>query len=237
MAQIDYMVLKRYPDGHVPAEKFKIQFARMGDPAFNMDVINVINDLTTRFHAPGLRFCISTVAPQGTGRFFGKLLELKKNSTARFQMQFSLHSTDQMTRDRLIPVSKWNFETMARFGGQFHVAGDRKIALNFALAEGIPVDIDILRRFFDPEIFLIKLTPVNPTLSAVENGLVNALPDDWAESDINDLIASLRRYFEVIVSIGENEENQIGSNCGQFVHLYLNRDGSGYSTEAIHDSV
>ncbi|MCG3217917.1 MAG: radical SAM protein, partial [Candidatus Heimdallarchaeota archaeon] len=30
LAEIDYMVRKRFPDGNIPIPKFKIQFARMG---------------------------------------------------------------------------------------------------------------------------------------------------------------------------------------------------------------
>ena len=36
LRQIDHMVYRWYPDGHVPSGKFKIQFARMGEPALNM---------------------------------------------------------------------------------------------------------------------------------------------------------------------------------------------------------
>jgi 23S rRNA (adenine2503-C2)-methyltransferase len=35
LAQIDFLVKERYPDGVIDVEKFKIQFARMGEPAFN----------------------------------------------------------------------------------------------------------------------------------------------------------------------------------------------------------
>jgi 23S rRNA (adenine2503-C2)-methyltransferase len=40
IGQIDYMVRKRYSDGKIPVSKFKIQFARMGDPVFNPAVLN-----------------------------------------------------------------------------------------------------------------------------------------------------------------------------------------------------
>ena len=70
--------------------------------------------------------------------------------------------------------------------------------------------------------FLIKLTPVNPTLRSQEASLVSAVdPYDYTTS--KDLITLFRkRGYEVILSIGALEENQIGSNCGQFIQRALN---------------
>ena len=53
-AQLDYLVKSRYPDSKVPAGKFKIQFARMGEPAFNPAVLAVLQQLPQRYDAPGL---------------------------------------------------------------------------------------------------------------------------------------------------------------------------------------
>ena len=96
LSQIDYMILKRFPNRVVDVNKFKIQFARMGEPAFNMAVISVLKELPSLYEAKGLMPCISTVAPMGCGAFFNELLEVKealyKNS---FQLQFSIHSTDE----------------------------------------------------------------------------------------------------------------------------------------------
>ena len=70
LEQIDYMVTRRYPDRRLPQKKFKIQFARMGEPAFNTAVLDVLEALPMRYDAPGLRPAGSTVAPNGTDAFF-----------------------------------------------------------------------------------------------------------------------------------------------------------------------
>ncbi len=214
--QIDYLVRKRYPDGTVPSKKFKIQFARMGEPAFNPAVIDVLEALPRHYRAPGLIPSLSTVAPHGTDRFFEDLLEVKERLyRGRFQFQFSLHTTDEQVRRTIVPIRTWDFARMARYGEMFHEEGDRKIVLNFALAEGAPINPDILLRHFPPEIFLIKMTPINPTYAATRNNLSSYIrPDKTEYEPVQDLKAA---GFEVIVSIGELEENAIGSNCGQYV--------------------
>ncbi len=223
LRQIDYLVSQRYPDKKIPANKFKVQFARMGDPLLNSNVLDVLTELPNRYDAPGLMPCISTIAPAKTDIFFDRLIEIKTQLFAggKFQMQFSIHSTDRAIRDKFIPIKKWLLPQIARYGERFYKEGDRKIALNFALAENSPIDPQILSEYFNPELFLIKLTPVNPTISARQNGISNLLFSD-SDDHVSRLVTSLKdRDFEVIVSIGEPEENRIGSNCGQLVRSFI----------------
>ncbi len=223
LAQIDYLIRRRYPDGCVPVSKFKIQFARMGEPSLNPAVLEVLKELPELYHAPGLIPCISTIAPAGTEGFFDRLLRIKKERypNGKFQLQFSIHTTDDILRDQLIPARKWDMERIASFGERFYEKGDRKITLNFALVKGMPVDWEVLSRYFSPERFLIKITPVNPTYRAVKGGLSSYI-DPHGEGKSNRVVEDLRSHgYEVIVSIGEVEENRIGSNCGQYVMRYL----------------
>ncbi len=233
-AQLDYLVKTRYPDSKVPANKFKIQFARMGEPAFNPAVLAVLQQLPKRYDAPGLLPSLSTIAPAGVNSFFDQLLEVKQKFYPRgnFQLQFSLHSTDNEYRDKLIPVKKWSFTDIARYGERFHQPGDRKITLNFVITKNAPLAPEVLKNYFDPAIYLIKLTPLNPTYRSQEHGLESAI-DPYNESTGSPITIALEKAgYEVILSIGEPEENLIGSNCGQYIQTHLRQEtalADGYS--------
>lgn len=220
--QIEYMVKKRFPDGKIPVRKFKIQFARMGEPSYNPAVLEVLEELPKRYKAPGLLPCISTIAPSGKEKFFEKLLRIKNTyyTNGKFQLQFSIHSTEDKVRDDLIPVKKWTLGEIADYARSFYRPGDRKITLNFAYTNGLPVDPDMLLKYFSPEKFFIKITPLNPTYQATRNKLkpVTELKG-WGAFQ---LAEKLRRSgYEVLISVGELEENRIGSNCGQYVIRHL----------------
>jgi len=219
--QIDFLVNRYYPDKNIPVKKFKIQFARIGEPAFNDAVIEVLEELPDRYNAPGLMPCVSTIAPSGTDGFFEKLLKIKKKYyNDRFQLQFSIHTTDERLRDWLIPINKWNFNEISEYSKVFYEDGDRRIALNFALAKDMPVDPSVLLKYFKPEYFCIKITPVNPTINAIQNQITSYIT---TENERYGIIERLKDAgYEVILSIGELEENQIGSNCGQYIQHYLN---------------
>ncbi len=219
IAQIDFLIKNRFPDKVVKSDKFKIQFARVGEPAFNENILYVLEKLPSLYKMPSFIPSISTVAPIGTEDFFFKLLEIKnrlyKNS---FQLQFSIHNTDEKLRDEIIPVKKWNFEQINEYGEKFYSKGDKnekKITLNFAIQDQKAIDIDILKKYFDPEIFLIKITPINPTYKAISNNMATSLDIKFLTEN---LIANLNKAgFQTILSIGELEENNIGSNCGQYI--------------------
>jgi len=239
-AQIDYMVRKHYLDGVIPSQQFKIQFARMGEPSFNLDVLDVLEELPQRYNVPGFMPSISSIAPHGTETFFERLLEIKKRkySGGHIQFQFSIHTTDEKVRDQIIPVKKWGFAKMAAYGQRFYQPGDRKITLNFALAKEMPIDPQVLLKHFTPDKFLIKITPLNPTYKATEQNLSSYI-DPHNQGEEYHLVRDLEDAgYHVIVSIGEVEENYIGSNCGQYVRRHLEareqiQGGYTYSLQEI----
>lgn len=223
IGQIKFLVDRDFPGARIPVRKFKIQFARMGEPSLNPAVLEVLDQLPGLLDAPGLIPSISSVAPVSAASFFDQLLDIKnaRYGGGRFQLQFSIHTTDPDLRDKLVPVTKWRFEDMAGYGERFFTAGDRKITLNFALGEESPLCADVLASHFDPHRFLIKLTPVNPTISARRNQIKTALGTNASRHGLEVIEELKKKGYQVIVSIGELEENKIGSNCGQYVRHYL----------------
>jgi 23S rRNA (adenine2503-C2)-methyltransferase len=91
------------------------------------------------------------------------------------------------------------------------------VVLNFAPVEGYPIEPLAISREFDPRSFIIKFTPLNPTQRSKERDLKPMIggvePSDWEK-----VVGGFRELgFETILSIGDLEENRIGSNCGQYV--------------------
>ncbi len=218
--QIDYAVRQRFPGGYIDTDKFKIQFARMGEPAFNKAVIEVLKEIPLRYRYRSFVPSLSTIGPASSVDFFDELLSVKKELyPTEFQLQFSVHSTDLQQRDELLPVKKMNFTEIAVYAEKFFDSGGKKISLNFALSTNSIVDITVLKQFFDPDKFLIKLTPINPTLKASSNRIESLITLKNRKFTLLDELETAG--YEHILSIGEMEENKIGSNCGQYVNSVL----------------
>ena len=217
--QIDYMVKQRFPDRNIDTKKFKIQFARMGEPAFNHAVLDALEAIPEIYTYKNFIPSVSTIAPVGTDDFFAKLLSIKKRLYKNdFQLQFSLHSTDDFQRDDLVPVKKWSFEKISKYGNDFFDKEGKKITLNFALGKESILKTETLLKFFDPAIFLIKITPVNPTFTAQKNNITSLIDSKNKNYPIVDELKNAG--YDVILSIGEYEENKIGSNCGQYLNTF-----------------
>ena len=223
ISQIDYLIKLRFPDRKVKVKKFKIQFSRMGEPSLNQNLLEVLRELPHLYDAPGLLPTLSTMAPQGTDKFFEELLEIKNQLyKENFQLQFSIHTTDDKLRNWLMPVKKWGLEKIAQYGESFCAKGERKITLNFALGNQMRIDPSILLRTFAPDKFLIKITPINPTYRASQNRISSHI---LPHKEKYEIIEELKKAgYEVILSIGEWEENSIGSNCGQYITNYLKQN-------------
>ncbi len=224
LEQIDFLVDHRFVKRDVPVRKFKIQFARMGEPSMNPAVPDVLEKLPGRYRAPGLMPCVSTIAPLGREEFFEKLIWIKTRHypPGQFRLQFSIHSTDPDERAALLPVRTWSLEEIAEYGRRFVWRGDARICLNFAPARNTTISAEGLREVFDPSLFMIKLTPINPTDRAQGRNEDSLIVPGPQKPDGEKLVRSLRdRGFQVIVSIGELEENAIGSNCGQMATRFV----------------
>lgn len=202
--------------------KLKIQFARMGEPALNDAVLETIEWLGREY--PKCIPCVATLAPYGREDWFASLLGLR-GRFREFQLQLSINTTDPGVRDELMPIEKMPLEWLADYGREFHRPGSRKPILNFALSDSIPVDPEQAARLFDPEYFTVKLTPLNPTVNAANNELKSF----GGEADARELVELRAAQFEglgfqVIRSVGDWEENRIGSNCGQLAARLLGKE-------------
>ena len=223
--QIDWVMGRHRLDGGWECPKIKVHFARMGEPSLNPAVLEVLDRLPLLY--PGVAFLpvVATVAPFAGAGWLDELARIKaaKYPGGLFQIQFSINSTDEASRDRMMPVRKWRMADIARFGETWWRPGDRKITLNFALAEGAPFDVRLLTGLFDSHRFLVKVTPLNPTSSVQMRRLRGVLPFSQTEEVPYALVNAVRELessgFEVILSVGSPEEIEVGSNCGQLAFL------------------
>ena len=218
--QIRFIIKKR--PVILNSQKIKIHFARMGEPSLNPAVITALENLSQIIKSPGLMPCISTMLPQGSESFLLEVGRVKDSlyPGSSFQLQFSLNSTNQELREHLIPTPHLPLTDVANLGRAIFHPGDRKIGLNFALAKNIPVDVPTLASTFDTDVFMIKLTPVNPTERSKIYNLDTVLSAADPEA-AQELVDQLRAAgFDTIVSIGNPEEIDIGSNCGQLIRAH-----------------
>lgn len=144
-----FFILNKHPS-HDPnaSREFKINYTRMGEPFLNLDAVKkAIRRISSCF--PNTHHYVSTIGIKNSD--FSWITE---NVT----LQISLHACSDEKRDFLIPYKhKMSLEEL----GQIRTRSAQKTTLNLTLVDDEDFDIEVLKRFFDPRHFFIKLSPIN----------------------------------------------------------------------------
>lgn len=223
--QFNLLIGNHRDDDYLKSKKIKLHLARMGEPSFNDNVIDFLEETGKLYDKLNLIPSIATVAPKGREKWFEKLKKIKDEyfSEGRFQLQFSLNTTDEEQRKEIMPIKKLSFNEISKFGDFWLSEKDRLITLNFALSKDAHFKGETLANYFHPKKFLIKITPLNPSgKNKINNSLISY--DGLIPLSLQREIDFLeKRGFKVILSIGSIKEIEIGSNCGQIAYLQTNK--------------
>jgi len=146
--QIEYVINNNRDYNPNDSKEFKINLTRMGEPFLNIDnVKEAINIIKNKY--PNTHFYLSTVGIKNSDYSW-----IKDNIT----LQISLHSLDESKRNWLIPyINKLSIEEL----GNIRTNSRLKTTINLTLVDEKDFDISILKRYFDPKYFFIKLSPLN----------------------------------------------------------------------------
>lgn len=146
--QVEFIINKNKDYKFEDAWEHKINYTRMGEPFLNIEEVRKAIEIIDKKY-PNTHHYISTVGLQGTGFSW-----IKDNIT----LQVSLHSLDEDRRHNLIPIN--NLMSIEELG-QIRTNSNLKTTVNMTLVDFADFDINILKQYFDPKYFFIKLSPIN----------------------------------------------------------------------------
>jgi len=148
-------------------KEFKINYTRMGEPFLNVENVKAAIANSNNDPPAFLHHYISTIGIRGSDFSW-----IEGNIT----LQISLHSLDEERRRWLIPFP--NLMSLEELG-QIRTKSNLKTTLNLTLVDEKDFDIDKIKKYFDPEYFFIKLSPINPNAVSEENelgtGIINQI--------------------------------------------------------------
>ena len=215
------------------SDKVKIGFARMGEPAHNVDnVIDVIKRLPIISSEMGRDFkwlpCFNSILPRKTMAGYNgfsvidKVLEVKEEDYNGFlHFQISCNSTDERKRKELFGgASVLGIDEIIKYINKKDIT-NRTVTLNFIVMKDVPIDVDYLMGLgLNPDKFAIKLIPLNNTINSQDNNL-----ETYANYQNYQDLLSLKNDFEkhglpvVVDAIAKCEE--AGLCCGQLAHIFI----------------
>lgn len=204
-------------------DRFNVHFARMGEPTFNQNVLTFAKDylreLTKKYiSAKTIHPVVSTMLPKGNKNLKQFILDWcdikNKDYNGEAGLQFSINSTDNNQRDAQFNSKSLSLEEISELSKELPQPVGRKYTLNFAVTKDTILDAERLTKLFDPKMFIVKITPIHETNSAVQNGFdVTTSYDDY---DVYREFEQplVKAGWDVIVFVPSHEEDSDRITCG-----------------------
>ena len=204
-------------------ERFNVHFARMGEPTFNLDVPEFVasdlrNLVRKYIKAQTIHPVISTMLPRKNAylREFVQTWCAIKNELygGEAGLQFSINSTDDAQREDQFSGMSLSLKEISDLANELPMPVGRKYTLNFAVTAKTILDPMRLSELFDKEKFIVKITPIHETNSAVRNGF--DVTTSYTDYDVyrkfeNPLV---NEGWDVIVFVPSREEDSDRITCG-----------------------
>jgi len=202
------------------SERLNIHFARMGEPSINgknvISCARIIKQMFDKdFHVHPV---VSTMMPKGfseLGEFIREWTWLKTNTfKGNAGLQLSINSTNEKERIEMFGGNALTLQEISSLMKEYaKPPRGRKYTLNFAVAD-YDVNAKLLAELFNPEHFIIKLTPMHKTNTAIENDIKTS-GDYTTIAPYLELEQSLKDVgFDVLVFIASVEEDLGRITCG-----------------------
>ncbi len=207
-------------------KRLNIHYARMGEPTFNPDVLALTyrlrNIIRPHVGRSLIHPVISTMLPKNNKRLMEFLNEWTidiKNDYFRGDagLQFSINSTSDKQRHRMFSGNSLSLSEISTIGKMLIDPKGRKYTLNFALSDEFELNAGKLRSLFNPNKFLVKITPIHNTTSCGDNNIITSDGYDdyypYAQAEEN-----LKYFgFDVIVFIPSKDEEESKITCGNAI--------------------
>jgi 23S rRNA (adenine2503-C2)-methyltransferase len=192
----------------------------MGEPTWNPEVLDTAKWLKQHvdpeYHVHPV---VSTMMPKRNAwlKTFIHTWMRMKNRLYRGEagLQISVNSTDPGERDFLFHGNALQLDGIAQLMDGIIPSG-RKITLNFAVA-GYQIDPDVLLSYFDPDDYIIKLTPMHKTQTALEQGISTEGDYTTIYPYQEDETRLVDAGYDVLVFIASREEDLGRITCGNAI--------------------
>lgn len=206
------------------SKRVNLHYARMGEPTWNPDVLTSLFCINERLNAAEHNFklhpVISTMMPKNNRRlemFLRDWCDIKNDCyLGEAGLQLSINSTLDHERDVMFNGSALDLLDVSVIAGRLPMPRGRKYTLNFAVADYV-IDAGELRQLFDPDKFMVKLTPMHKTDAALNNGITTE-GDYSTLAPYRDTEAALKGAgFDVLVFVASPEEDLGRITCGNAI--------------------
>lgn len=203
-------------------ERFNVHFARMGEPTWNQGVLAFGIALKGVVRRCGLRAdtvhpVVSTMLPRANTKlenFLHVWCSIKNDLyEGEAGLQLSINSSSDKQRLELFDSRSLSLSAISKIADKLPMPKGRKYTLNFPVTAQTILDAKELTSLFDKDKFIVKITPIHETASAIENGFEVT---GYSDYNVYRMFEQplLEEGWDVIVFVPSKEEDSDRITCG-----------------------
>lgn len=204
-------------------KRFNVHYARMGEPTFNSNVLiftkHFLKDVVSEYiTADTIHPVVSTMLPKSNKNLVNFIQEWCKIKNEIYNgeagLQFSINTTDDNQRQKQFNGMSLSLEDISKIAKDLPKPKGRKYTLNFAVTEDTILNAKELSKLFEKEKFIVKITPIHKTNSAIKNGF--GITTEYTDYDVYRKFEKplLDEGWQVIVFVPSEEEDSDRITCG-----------------------
>lgn len=203
------------------SKRLNIHFARMGEPTWNPNVLDCTKWLKDHIDPEyKIHPVVSTMMPKNNEwlkTFIHQWMRIKNRLLhGEAGLQLSINSTNEIERYEMFSGNACSLEEIAKIMDGI-IPNGRKITLNFAVAD-YEINPSVLLKYFDPDDYIIKLTPMHKTQAAIKNKIVLSSDDLTSFYPYRHYEEDLKSAgYDVLVFIASTEEDLGRITCGNAI--------------------
>ena len=204
-------------------ERFNLHVARMGEPTFNPYINEFIAHwlrmlVSAHISADVIHPVVSTMLPRNNNRLRTFIIDFCDIKNRIYEgeagLQFSINSTDDEQRNKQFDGMSLPLSEISRSSERLPMPVGRKYTLNFAVTADTILDAKKMSSLFDKNKFIVKITPIHQTKSAIQNGF--DVGSSYEDYDVYRKFEQplLDEGWDVIVFVPSKEEDSDRITCG-----------------------
>ena len=216
--------LKLHPE-ILATKRLNIHYARMGEPTFNFDVLEhargLMKEIRPFVNRSHVHPVVSTMLPKSNKRLVEFLQDWCEIKNLDFRgsagLQLSINSTSDEQREDMFSGNALTLKEISEIGRLLPDPVGRKYALNFALADYYELDADKLVALFNPDNFMVKITPLHMTKSCQDNDIKTTGGYEYFTPYKSAEEALKKAGFDVLVFVPSMDEDEGKITCGNAI--------------------
>lgn len=208
-------------------KRLNVHYARMGEPTFNSDVLDLSMWLAESgrreldLRCDTLHPVLTTMMPRKNKRLEGYIREWGYIKNEAFNgeanLQVSINSTNDDQRDDMYQGCTHSIREISDIVKDLPAPKMRKYCLNMAMADGYESDGVKMASLFNPDHWMVKITPIHVNTATSANGIKTTggydVYDSYARHEEN----FKRAGFDTLVFVPSYDEDFGMITCGNVV--------------------